>query len=260
MSKCKAFLKMAVNLPDSRRANMQQVRDETGAVLQYSRRGAWFPHFLSGMPLKIIILGGEADQVCAAFKKLYEMREVQNPNSSTTFHFVVPPSVATALIGPSGENIQRVQRETGVRVIVRPEFSETVVDITGDLQSVEHAVKWLVDVQQQEDTQKDVIDMVMRPSTADYQAFQSRNGRTRERPDEQTEIFMLVPDERLGLLFGKEGKNIERITRACGCLVQVDMKFQGMDGGKVVKIAGAMGDVQMAHRMIMMNVFDPKLD
>jgi len=210
---------------------------KTAAKIFTSRRGDWFPFFVTRKPLKTAILTGEVDEVCATVKKLSELLEEKNGNSEP-HRFLVPRAAQGLLIGSGGTNIENARSETGATIwIENTPGSEDIVFIQGTSQTVTAAAKWLLDTLQGEG-------IVQRLNTWYHTGGSSSH---------QTELDLHIPKDKVGFVIGKGGTSLVRYGQDCLCELKMDSEKC------TLKIKGSLGDVQMAVRYIMQDLsIEPK--
>jgi len=231
-----ASLKLLVPATDLRTVQKTQLFKKVDASVWTSAKGDWYPFFVTTRPQKIVIFRGEAHEIHAAFKKLSETLEESNDGNNRTYRFLVPGVTRGLLIGTGGERIRHALDETGARIYISTTPSnEDIVVISGTSQTVTAAAKWLVDTLQEENSES--------------YARLNTNYYPRGSSEPQTELELHIPEEKIGLLLGKGGVTFAFHRKHCFCVMELDTKTQKL------KITGHLGDVEIAVRYIMQQLF-----
>lgn len=146
---------------------------------------------------------------------------------------IIPHAVIGLVIGKGGENIKRIQNETGATVRVDPntvdEKGNKVCTITGTKQAVEEAHNQVSNV--------------------------IENAATNKRPRMQTEgseqYRMKIPASRTGAIIGKGGETIKSIKLQSGCDIELDKgsKDSGSEESIFI-IRGTQDKILKARAMI----------
>lgn len=146
---------------------------------------------------------------------------------------IIPHAVIGLVIGKGGENIKRIQNETGATVRVDPntvdEKGNKVCTITGTKQAVEEAHNQVSNV--------------------------IENAASNKRPRMQTEgseqYRMKIPASRTGAIIGKGGETIKSIKLQSGCDIELDKgsKDSGSEESIFI-IRGTQDKILKARAMI----------
>lgn len=117
---------------------------------------------------------------------------------------IIPHAVIGLVIGKGGENIKRIQNETGATVRVDPntvdEKGNKVCTITGTKQAVQEAHDQVASVIENAGTGK----------------------RPRTQVDGSDQYRMIIPASRTGAIIGKGGETIKSIKQQSGCDIELD--------------------------------------
>lgn len=190
---------------------------------------------------------------------------------------IIPQAVIGLVIGKGGENIKRIQSETGATVRVDPstvdEKGNKVCTITGTKQAVEDAHNQVSSVienaatNKRPRTQADGSDQYrMKTPGSSYNsrggfanspapgqsmlggAYAGGNSYSSGSADDRIEI--IIPQAVIGLVIGKGGENIKRIQSESGATVRVDPSTADEKGNKVCTITGTKQAVEDAHNQV----------
>ncbi|XP_012808978.1 far upstream element-binding protein 2 isoform X3 [Xenopus tropicalis] len=158
-------------------------------------------------------------------------------SSSMTEEYRVPDGMVGLIIGRGGEQINKIQQESGCKVQISPDsggMPERVVSLTGSPDSVQKA-KMLLD------------DIVARgrggPPSQFHDNSNGQNGSLQE---------IMIPAGKAGLIIGKGGETIKQLQERAGVkmiLIQDGSQNTNMD--KPLRIVGEPFKVQQACEMVM---------
>lgn len=153
--------------------------------------------------------------------------------SDEKIDIIIPHAVIGLVIGKGGENIKRIQNETGATVRVDPntvdEKGNKVCTITGTRQAVE-------------DAHNQVASVIENAST---------NKRPRMAVEGTDQYRMKIPASRTGAIIGKGGETIKSIKQQSGCDIELDKG--GKDCGpeeSVFIIRGTQNGIAKARALI----------
>lgn len=151
---------------------------------------------------------------------------------------IIPHAVIGLVIGKGGENIKRIQNETGATVRVDPntvdEKGNKVCTITGTKQAVDEARNQV----------SSVID----------------NAATNKRPRMQVEggeqYRMKIPATRTGAIIGKGGETIKQIKQQSGCDIELDKTAKDSEESVFI-IRGTQEKINKARALIEARLASP---
>ncbi|OCT90508.1 hypothetical protein XELAEV_18019123mg [Xenopus laevis] len=167
-----------------------------------------------------------------------QLAPVHPPRSSSmTEEYRVPDGMVGLIIGRGGEQINKIQQESGCKVQISPDsggMPERVVSLTGSPDAVQNA-KMLLD------------DIVARgrggPPSQFHDSSNGQNGSLQE---------IMIPAGKAGLIIGKGGETIKQLQERAGVkmiLIQDGSQNTNMD--KPLRIVGEPFKVQQACEMVM---------
>lgn len=192
------------------------------------KKGAWLP--IDGLPRKLIALSGETDDLVDTVSELF-------PDPENSVRFLIPHAMTGALIGENDSKIKAFQEEHSSRVMIDiKELTRSLDDLVrvrGDSDAVKAAAKWIIDEQS--------------PYAEEFTCGLDRQDHYRE-AGLQSEIFMKLSHQEMGVLVGKGGNNIQRIKQEY--FVRIDTQDNPQDDDSVIRITGAMGDLHAVHLLI----------
>lgn len=146
--------------------------------------------------------------------------------SRLSFHELpVSPNVIGMVIGKGGENIRKIQAETGCKV----QFDTSKLDaqgnkicqFTGTQEEVAKAIEMV----------KELIDTI-------------GGGIGQE------EVRLIVPAARTGSVIGRGGENIRQLKQQSGCNIELDKSFQNENDERCFIIRGSADKVSYAQQLV----------
>lgn len=155
------------------------------------------------------------------------------PSGEEKIELIIPHAVIGLVIGKGGENIKRIQNETGAAVRVDPntidEKGNKSCTITGTRQAIDEAHAQVVSV----------IESA------------TQNKRPRTQMDASDVSKMKIPAHRTGAIIGKGGETIKAIKQQSGCEIELDKNSKecGPDESLFI-IRGSQDKIQKARSLI----------
>uniref|UniRef100_A0A671X0P7 KH-type splicing regulatory protein n=1 Tax=Sparus aurata TaxID=8175 RepID=A0A671X0P7_SPAAU len=147
-----------------------------------------------------------------------------------------PDSMVGLIIGRGGEQINKIQQESGCKVQIAPDsggLPERSVSLTGSHDSIQKA-KMLLD------------EIVSRgrgtPPSSYHESTNGQNGTVHE---------MMIPAGKAGLVIGKGGETIKQLQERAGVkMILIQDASQGPNVDKPLRIIGDPYKVQQAQEMV----------
>uniref|UniRef100_A0A668A7M9 Far upstream element (FUSE) binding protein 1 n=1 Tax=Myripristis murdjan TaxID=586833 RepID=A0A668A7M9_9TELE len=153
---------------------------------------------------------------------------------STSEEFKVPDGMVGFIIGRGGEQISRMQQESGCKIQIAPDsggMPERSVTLTGTPDSIQTAKRLLTEIVEKG-----------RPTPA----FHHNDG-----PGMSVQEIM-VPASKAGLVIGKGGETIKSLQERAGVkMVMIQEGPQNTGADKPLRISGEPFKVQQAKEMVM---------
>lgn len=158
-------------------------------------------------------------------------------SSSLTEEYRVPDGMVGLIIGRGGEQINKIQQESGCKVQISPDsggLPDRVVSLTGSQDSVQKA-KMMLD------------EIVARgrggPPSQFHDSSNGQNGSLQE---------IMIPAGKAGLIIGKGGETIKQLQERAGVkMILIQDASQGTNVDKPLRIVGEPFKVQQACEMVM---------
>ncbi|XP_067385417.1 far upstream element-binding protein 1 isoform X8 [Channa argus] len=156
------------------------------------------------------------------------------PPRSASEEFKVPDGMVGFIIGRGGEQISRLQQESGCKIQIAPDsggMPERSVTLTGSPESIQSAKRLLTEI----------VDKG-RPAPA----FHHNDG------PGMTVQEIMVPASKAGLVIGKGGETIKSLQERAGVkMVMIQDGPQNTGADKPLRISGEPFKVQQAKEMVM---------
>ncbi|XP_027876163.1 far upstream element-binding protein 1 isoform X3 [Xiphophorus couchianus] len=156
------------------------------------------------------------------------------PPRSTSEEFKVPDGMVGFIIGRGGEQISRIQQESGCKIQIAPDsggMPDRSVTLTGAPESIQAAKRLLTEIVEKG-----------RPAPA----FHHNDG------PGMTVQEIMVPASKAGLVIGKGGETIKSLQERAGVkMVMIQDGPQNTGADKPLRISGDPFKVQQAKEMVM---------
>uniref|UniRef100_A0A8B9H092 Far upstream element (FUSE) binding protein 1 n=1 Tax=Astyanax mexicanus TaxID=7994 RepID=A0A8B9H092_ASTMX len=163
-----------------------------------------------------------------------QKRPLEDAGEPTSEEFKVPDGMVGFIIGRGGEQISRIQQESGCKIQIAPDsggMPERSVTLTGSPDSIQAAKRLLSEIVEKG-----------RPSPS----FHHNDG-----PGASVQEIM-VPASKAGLVIGKGGETIKQLQERAGVkMVMIQDGPQNTGADKPLRISGDPFKVQQAKEMVM---------
>uniref|UniRef100_A0A8C1L1U9 K Homology domain-containing protein n=1 Tax=Cyprinus carpio TaxID=7962 RepID=A0A8C1L1U9_CYPCA len=163
-----------------------------------------------------------------------QKRPLEDGGKSLSEEFKVPDGMVGFIIGRGGEQISRIQQDSGCKIQIAPDsggMPERSVTLTGSPDSIQAAKSLLTEIVEKG-----------RPSPA----FHHNDG-----PGMSVQEIM-VPASKAGLVIGKGGETIKQLQERAGVkMVMIQEGPQNTGADKPLRISGDPFKVQQAKDMVM---------
>ncbi|KAJ7989767.1 hypothetical protein DPEC_G00307930 [Dallia pectoralis] len=156
--------------------------------------------------------------------------------TTTSEEYRVPDSMVGLIIGRGGEQINKIQQDSGCKVQIAPDSGgspERGVSLTGTAESIQKA-KQLLD------------EIVSRgrgtPPSSFYEATNGQSGSVQE---------MMIPAGKAGLVIGKGGETIKQLQERAGVkMILIQDASQGPNMDKPLRIIGEPYKIEQAMELV----------
>ncbi|KAM9394313.1 far upstream element-binding protein 2-like [Pholidichthys leucotaenia] len=165
----------------------------------------------------------------------------QQRPTCTTEDYSVPDSMVGLIIGRGGEQINKIQQESGCKVQIAPDsggLPERSVSLTGSHDSIQKAKRLLNDI-----VSRGRGTPPSSSSASSYhESTNGQNGAVHE---------MMIPAGKAGLVIGKGGETIKQLQERAGVkMILIQDASQGPNVDKPLRIIGDPYKVQQAQEMV----------
>uniref|UniRef100_A0A667WKM6 KH-type splicing regulatory protein n=1 Tax=Myripristis murdjan TaxID=586833 RepID=A0A667WKM6_9TELE len=155
--------------------------------------------------------------------------------ASTSEEYSVPDSMVGLIIGRGGEQINKIQQDSGCKVQIAPDsggLPERSVSLTGSHDSIQKA-KRLLD---------EIVSRGRGTPPSYHESTNGQNGTVQE---------MMIPAGKAGLVIGKGGETIKQLQERAGVkMILIQDASQGPNMDKPLRIIGDPYKVQQAQEMV----------
>ncbi|KAJ4931815.1 hypothetical protein JOQ06_010255 [Pogonophryne albipinna] len=156
--------------------------------------------------------------------------------ASNTEEYSVPDSMVGLIIGRGGEQINKIQQESGCKVQIAPDsggLPDRSVSLTGSQDSIQNARRLLDEI---------VSRGRGTPPSSYHESTNGQSGTVHE---------MMIPAGKAGLVIGKGGETIKQLQELAGVkMILIQDVTQGPNVDKPLRIIGDPYKVQQAQEMV----------
>ncbi|XP_029996056.1 far upstream element-binding protein 2-like isoform X1 [Sphaeramia orbicularis] len=160
----------------------------------------------------------------------------QQRPSSITEEYTVPDSMVGLIIGRGGEQINKIQQDSGCKVQIAPDsggLPERSVSLAGSHESIQNAKRLLDEI---------VSRGRGTPPSSYHESTNGQNGSVHE---------MMIPAGKAGLVIGKGGETIKQLQERAGVkMILIQDASQGPNVDKPLRIIGEPYKVQQAQELV----------
>ncbi|CAG0883781.1 unnamed protein product [Cyprideis torosa] len=161
--------------------------------------------------------------------------------SVVTEEFPIPDNMVGVVIGRGGEQITRLQAESGAKIQMQPEIpgrSERTVSLTGVQQSIAVAKKLIMDIINARNAGQQMNSSAGAPGMGVPGAGPPGN------------IEMIVPATKVGLVIGKGGETIKQLQERFDVKMMVVQESPAQEGDKPLRITGDPSRCEAARQAV----------
>ncbi|XP_061086265.1 far upstream element-binding protein 2-like [Conger conger] len=160
----------------------------------------------------------------------------QSRPTTTTEEFSVPDGMVGLIIGRGGEQINKIQQDSGCKVQIAPDsggLPERSVSLTGTPDSIQKAKMFLDEI---------VSRGRGTPPSSFHESTNGQSGSVQE---------MMIPAGKAGLIIGKGGETIKQLQERAGVkMILIQDGSQGPNMDKPLRIIGEPYKVQQARELV----------
>jgi len=167
-------------------------------------------------------------------------------NGEKTLDIMIPGNKVGFIIGKSGDMIRQLQERANVKMVIIQQSSEVTdsqkqLRITGEPNKVDYAQQLVKDLLVEKE-----MEILKYKNKAPTHSNNNEYGSV-----PQSHIDIPVSPQYIGLVIGKNGDNIKRISQETGAKVTVDVSKTDANGNKLCQISGLnLHSVNAAAEMV----------
>ncbi|XP_010768369.1 far upstream element-binding protein 2-like isoform X1 [Notothenia coriiceps] len=169
-------------------------------------------------------------------EQLAALAQQSSRPASNTEEYSVPDSMVGLIIGRGGEQINKIQQESGCKVQIAPDsggLPDRSVSLTGSQDSIQNARRLLEEI---------VSRGRGTPPSSYHESTNGQSGTVHE---------MMIPAGKAGLVIGKGGETIKQLQERAGVkMILIQDVTQGPNVDKPLRIIGDPYKVQQAQEMV----------
>ncbi|GAB7349138.1 hypothetical protein MBLNU459_g8081t1 [Dothideomycetes sp. NU459] len=167
----------------------------------------------------------------------------------------VKSALVGLIIGRQGENLRRVESETGARVQFiparEPNATQRQCTISGPLRARENAKREIFRVIDDNGGPGDSAPPDARGAGGSFGGRGSKQPQQPALRDGENSIQIMVPDKTVGLIIGRGGETIRDLQERSGCHVNIVAENKSIEGLRPVNLIGTPQAARIAQDMIM---------
>ncbi|XP_076665530.1 P-element somatic inhibitor isoform X4 [Andrena cerasifolii] len=152
----------------------------------------------------------------------------------------VPDKMVGLIIGRGGEQITRLQSETGCKIQMAPEsggLPERVCTLTGSREAVNRAKELVLSIVNQRSRTEGIGDMNMSGSSGGMMGHPGF-------------VEIMIPGPKVGLIIGKGGETIKQLQEKSGAKMVVIQEGPSQEQEKPLRITGDPQKVEYAKQLV----------
>ncbi|XP_057798853.1 protein BTR1-like isoform X2 [Salvia miltiorrhiza] len=251
-------------------STINDIQSQSGARIQLSRNYEYFP----GTSDRVVMVSGRVDDILKAvdliMSKLMDEFYVEDGGQvdpESKIRLVVPNSSCGGIIGKGGAIIRSLIEDSRATIKISPQdnfypgLHDRLVTVGGAL-----------------DEQMRAIDLIIQKLVEDQHYLQSanapfpyaavayngmnygpngaggkyQNNRFPNKEDRSSSVTIGIPDEHIGIVVGRGGRNIMEMSQLSGARIKISERGDFMSGtsDRKVTITGSQRAIHMAESMI----------
>ncbi|KAE8714796.1 Protein BTR1 [Hibiscus syriacus] len=250
-------------------STITEFQSKSGARIQLSRNHETFP----GTSDRIIMVSGTVDDIIKAMelilaKLLHEFNIEDNDDVGprTKVRLIVPNSSCGSIIGKGGSTIKSFIEDSQAGIKISPldnnfyGLNDRLVTLIGTLDEQMRAIELLLSKLCEDPHYSQAMHAPFSYAVTYYSMNYAPNGTGGKFPnhkeDHNNSITIGVPDEHIGLVLGRGGRNIMEIGQVSGAMIKISDRGELMSGttDRKVTITGSQRSIRQAESMIMQKV------
>lgn len=247
-------------------------QSRSGARIQLSRSHEFFP----GTSDRIVMISGMVDEILKALdlilSKLLDEYIVDDDSEAeprSKFRVVVPNGSCGGIIGKGGSIIKTFIEDSGAGIKISPQdntlpgFHDRLVTVTGTLNEQLRATELILHKLAEDTSYMQAMDapfsysavymgMNYVPNGVGGRFQNNRYHQSKFQEDMSDSVTIGVADEHIGLVLGRNGRNVMEISQLSGARIKVSDRGDFISGTseRKVTITGSQRAIRTAESMI----------
>ncbi|XP_031117999.1 protein BTR1 [Ipomoea triloba] len=251
-------------------STINDFQSRSGARIQLSRNHEFFP----GTSDRIVMVSGTVDDILKALDlilaKLLDEFFVDDGGDSeprSKFRLIVPNGSCGGIIGKGGAIIKTFIEDSGAGIKISPQdnnfpgFHDRLVTVAGTLGEQIRAVELILYKLAEDSSYMQSMNAPF-PYSAVYMGMnyvpngvggRFQNNRYQSKEDRSNSVTIGVADDHIGLVLGRNGRNIIEISQLSGARIKISDRGDFMSGttsDRKVTITGSQRAIRTAEAMI----------
>lgn len=249
-------------------ANIEQLQRSSGARIQLSRTGEFFP----GTSDRVLLLSGSLHSVLTSIFLILEKisrdgsaatkaggRPGSSPSGEATVKLALSRRLCGLLIGHKGQTVRDFISDSGSVIRVQslneltPSDPERTIAVSGARDQVLRAIALILNTLSMHEHYSAYMDSTLQLAQTQGVVLPPRSSASKSvLSNVKATLTLFLPDEEVGAVLGRKGQNLVDIQQSARVTVKVSDRSK-MDPGtneREVIISGLHGAVKLAEAMI----------
>lgn len=245
-------------------ANIEQLQRSSGARIQLSRTGEFFP----GTSDRVLLLSGSLHSVLTSIFLILEKisrdgntstRPGSAPAGDSQVKLALSRRLCGLLIGHKGQTVRDFITDSGAAIRVQslseltPSDPERTITVSGARDQVLRAVALILNTLSMHEHYAAYMDSTLQLAQSQGVVLPPRSSATKNVLSQiKATLTLYLPDEDVGAVLGRKGQNLVDIQQSARVTVKVSdrSKMEAGSNEREVTISGLHGAVKLAEAMI----------
>ncbi|KAL8551650.1 hypothetical protein ACS0TY_000650 [Phlomoides rotata] len=251
-------------------STINEIQSQSGARIQLSRNFEYFP----GTSDRIIMVSGAVEDVLKAvdliLSKLLDEFYVEDGGQGdpeSKIRLVVPNSSCGGIIGKGGAIIRSLIEDSRASIKISPQdnfypgLHDRLVTVAGALDEQMRALELILEKLADDQHYRQSANAPFPYAAVAYNGMnygpngaggKYQNNRFPNKEDRTSSITIGIPDEHIGIVVGRGGRNIMEMSQLSGARIKISERGDFMSGtsDRKVTITGSQRAIHIAESMI----------
>ncbi|KAK4884682.1 hypothetical protein RN001_000953 [Aquatica leii] len=167
----------------------------------------------------------------------------------------VPDKMVGLIIGRGGEQITRLQSESGCKIQMAPDsggLPERICSLSGNREAITHAKELIMNIVQQRGRTEGLggMDLGSLPMSQNNFSGPGMNNSNSNLGGSRNFVEIMVPGPKVGLIIGKGGETIKQLQEKSGAKMVVIQDGPNQEVEKPLRISGDPSKVEYAKQLV----------